>query len=244
MPASTNEKTTNDSLRPLWVLLVIVFGVQVLAGLAIYFSPLEDWSERGTFGDMFGAVNTLFSGLAFAGVIYAILLQRQELSLQRKELELTRRELEKSAKAQERSAGLLEQQLGLMVEQLQLAQLELEPKLLGGSLTRIQEAGETAYKLVLHFRPEPYFWSAFLIWRKKTIKPTVAPPNELNIVVLTARLAADDVPKLAWLKFELHYTDDNSQRTKIDYWVRSNSELFEDTDQVELDISKTGPGRY
>jgi hypothetical protein len=36
----------------------------------------------------------LFSGLAFTGVIYAILLQRKELQLQRRELELTRDELE------------------------------------------------------------------------------------------------------------------------------------------------------
>ena len=51
-------------------------------------------ADRGTFGDKFGAINALFSGLAFAGVIYAILLQRKELSLQREELVLTRGELE------------------------------------------------------------------------------------------------------------------------------------------------------
>ncbi len=42
---------------------------------------------------MFGAVNALFSGLAFAGVIFAIFLQRHEIKLQRKELELQRKEL-------------------------------------------------------------------------------------------------------------------------------------------------------
>lgn len=42
---------------------------------------------------MFGAMNTLFSGLAFAGIIFAITLQSQELELQRKELEQTRAEL-------------------------------------------------------------------------------------------------------------------------------------------------------
>jgi hypothetical protein len=47
----------------------------------------------GTFGDMFGSVNALFSGLAFAGVILAIFMQRDELSLQRQELEATRSEL-------------------------------------------------------------------------------------------------------------------------------------------------------
>lgn len=42
---------------------------------------------------MFGGVNALFSGFAFAGVIYAIFLQKSELSLQRRELQYTRQEL-------------------------------------------------------------------------------------------------------------------------------------------------------
>lgn len=46
--------------------------------------------EPGTFGDMFGGINALFSGLAFVGVIAAILLQSKELELQRKELAETR----------------------------------------------------------------------------------------------------------------------------------------------------------
>ncbi len=55
---------------------------------------------------MFGSVNALFSGLAFAGVIYAIYLQREDLKLQqsdlklqREELRLTREELNKTTEA-------------------------------------------------------------------------------------------------------------------------------------------------
>jgi hypothetical protein len=63
---------------------------------------------------MFGVVNTIFSGFAFAGVVYAILLQRRELELQRRELmlqrlelRLTREELRRSAEAQEGSEKAL-----------------------------------------------------------------------------------------------------------------------------------------
>lgn len=49
-------------------------------------------TERGTLGDMFGTVNSLFSGLALAGIILTILLQRKELKLQREELSDTREE--------------------------------------------------------------------------------------------------------------------------------------------------------
>lgn len=74
---------------------------------------LLDWNARGTFGDMFGAVNALFSGLAFAGIIYAIYLQTKELKLQRKELEQTRIELERSASAQEATQRALNKQVQL-----------------------------------------------------------------------------------------------------------------------------------
>jgi len=53
----------------------------------------------GPFGDMFGAVNALFSGLAFAGVIVAILMQQEELKIQRKELTQSRYAQEGQAKA-------------------------------------------------------------------------------------------------------------------------------------------------
>ena len=52
----------------------------------------NDFNNRGTFGDMFGASNSLFSGLALAGIIFSILLQRRELKYQRDELIETRKE--------------------------------------------------------------------------------------------------------------------------------------------------------
>ncbi len=50
-------------------------------------------SKPSEFGDMFGAVNALFAGLAFAALIAAIYYQREELKLQREELKLQRAEL-------------------------------------------------------------------------------------------------------------------------------------------------------
>lgn len=94
-------------------ILVLIFLTFVIlfAGyfyIVTYFYP--DLMSRGQFGDMFGGINALFSGLAFLGVIYAIWLQREELSLQRKELELTRKELKRTAEAQEKSERALSKQ--------------------------------------------------------------------------------------------------------------------------------------
>lgn len=59
---------------------------------------IEEPTNQGTFGDMFGAVNALFSGLAFAGLIATLLYQKNELKLQREELKLTREELQSQRK--------------------------------------------------------------------------------------------------------------------------------------------------
>ncbi|SIS86628.1 putative phage abortive infection protein [Chryseobacterium gambrini] len=43
---------------------------------------------RGTFGDMFGAANALFTGLSFVALIVTILLQRKDLKHQQYQLEI------------------------------------------------------------------------------------------------------------------------------------------------------------
>lgn len=49
----------------------------------------------GEFGDMFGAATALFSGLAFIGLIWTLLVQKEELSYQRQELAETRAEFQR-----------------------------------------------------------------------------------------------------------------------------------------------------
>ncbi len=96
---SEPKKSTH---KPFLFILVGVVGLWLLGAGVTHFSPLSGTLEqRGAFGDSFGSINALFAGFAFAGVIYAILLQREELRLQRKELKMTREELSRSAKAQE-----------------------------------------------------------------------------------------------------------------------------------------------
>jgi len=76
------------STKILYILWAVIVAIWSLSGIALYHQP-----DRGTFGDMFGAVNALFSGLAFATLIYTTWLQRDELALQRQELAETREEL-------------------------------------------------------------------------------------------------------------------------------------------------------
>ncbi len=70
--------------------VVVILWLSALFLGQVYFTS---WAERGQFGDLFGSVNALFSGLAFVALIYTIHLQRQELALQRTELKLQREEM-------------------------------------------------------------------------------------------------------------------------------------------------------
>jgi predicted component of type VI protein secretion system len=96
----------HERVRVMLALIATVLLCQGVVGAALYFW-LSDWTTRGQFGDMCGVANTLSSGLAFAALIYTILLQRDEPALQREELQLTRVELQRTANAQEASQQAL-----------------------------------------------------------------------------------------------------------------------------------------
>jgi len=106
-------ETRKPKTNLLLTLIIVVVVIWVLSAFfIIYF--LDEWSYRGTFGDLFGAVNGLFSGLAFAGLIYTIVLQKQDIELQRNEIQMNRAELKKSAKAQVKSEKALNEQVEQM----------------------------------------------------------------------------------------------------------------------------------
>lgn len=75
-----------------WGLIGVVFVVGLWGAAWVLTWVFIDENQRGAFGDMFGSVNALFSGLALGGIIFTILLQRKELGLQRDELKETRKE--------------------------------------------------------------------------------------------------------------------------------------------------------
>lgn len=91
MPNNNNiSESTNY-----WPLILLSVGVVGLFALSWWWlaTTINNPEKQGQFGDQFGAVNALFSGLAFAGLIFTIILQKKELALQREELTQTREEL-------------------------------------------------------------------------------------------------------------------------------------------------------
>lgn len=92
-----SEKGPGDSKKDSSGFYVTLAAAVVLIVITLnyYFLHDQDNIIRGTFGDMFGVSNALFSGLAFAGVIYAIFLQRAELAIAKEELNRSKSIVEK-----------------------------------------------------------------------------------------------------------------------------------------------------
>lgn len=96
------------------LVVVVLFSIPIL--LHQYLGIKGE--SLGVYGDFFGSINTFVSALAFAGLIYTIILQRADLRLQREELLLTRDEIKRQATAQENSVREQAAQVKLLEEQI------------------------------------------------------------------------------------------------------------------------------
>ena len=117
------------------LLILVVYGFVVM--------NLVPNDRHGTFGDTFGGATALFSGLAFAGMFYAVIMQSKELELQREELAHTRKELKASTEQQAKAA---EAQQELFNKQMLTAQINGMAAIVQG---RYQYAGPLNSKAAL-----------------------------------------------------------------------------------------------
>lgn len=70
----------------------VICAVWLASFVLIYFC-IDDWDVRGQFGDLFGSVNSLFSGLAFAGLVITIIQQRHDSQLQRQAINQSKKDI-------------------------------------------------------------------------------------------------------------------------------------------------------
>jgi hypothetical protein len=140
-PARKTSAPTARQPFSWWYLLNFVFWTifiwLIYPVVMIYL--IKDPAERGQFGDTFGALNTLFSGLAFVAVIYTMYLQGLQLDLQRRDLLMNREELHKSVDANRMAAESLKEQIHT---QLLAAQITACGMLLESYNEQIQEREE------------------------------------------------------------------------------------------------------
>ena len=71
-----NDNSSSDKFLSFFIWISIGLTLLAIVFPFIVNLAFKNWTISGTFGDNFGALNALFSGLAFAGVIVTILIQR------------------------------------------------------------------------------------------------------------------------------------------------------------------------
>lgn len=83
-------------IRFIYVAIPLSVIVYACVLLAIVW-PIDVWSiaNAGVFGDSFGVLTSLFSALAFLGVVLTLRYQKEESRLQKVELEENRKEMQK-----------------------------------------------------------------------------------------------------------------------------------------------------
>ena len=72
---------------PFFILMAVILIVITGAYGRYVYNSFGSFDKAGTFGDSFGALTSLFTALAFAGLIFTLFVQKRELSLQRLEFE-------------------------------------------------------------------------------------------------------------------------------------------------------------
>jgi hypothetical protein len=88
-------------------LLLVILGCWVLTPRAIESIVGTDSAKQGQYGDLFGSINALFSGLALFGVIIALWLQSRELRVQHEEIVATQEQQKTALELQKKTVDAL-----------------------------------------------------------------------------------------------------------------------------------------
>ncbi|MGV0939223.1 hypothetical protein [Empedobacter sp. ULE_I140] len=76
----------------LFIKISIIFLILTITYPFILSVFFEESTDKGTFGDSFGALNSIFSGIALCGIIVSLIMQQSEMKLQRDEMIASRYE--------------------------------------------------------------------------------------------------------------------------------------------------------
>lgn len=82
-------ENTNPGIPGIYVLIWAFAFILSIWILNLFWLGGAEYAIRGAFGDMFGASNALFSGLALCAIIYGLFVQRAEVKIAREELRQT-----------------------------------------------------------------------------------------------------------------------------------------------------------
>jgi len=151
-----------------FILVIAIFG-SYFAILIYKTWPIETYTvaQSGVFGDSFGPLTSLFSGLAFAGLLSAISYQRRDLGLTKVELHETRKEIQKQHR--ENNIFQLLKILNDVISQLDVKHRKVK----GGNITDISTGRDCFDRY--HYKLESRYKS------EGTTQPTLSSSDKFGI---------------------------------------------------------------
>ncbi len=95
--SENKKKPEENNYNYIFIIVLVVFFAYVLLLIGLTWPVTElSISKAGTFGDSFGVITSLFTGLAFAGLFITLRYQREDLNITREEFVLTRNEMKQA----------------------------------------------------------------------------------------------------------------------------------------------------
>lgn len=167
-------------------------------------TKFENVGEKyGTYGDSYGSLNTLFSGLAFAVLIISMFMQRQELKAQREELAAQRGELTAQRKEAEQSNKIADEQKKITAQQSTLIKQQIDE-------AKVQNFYTFLFQYLKNFdslieRSKIYSYNLKPIEHSQSI---IACAKEFSKQLLSPSSNLDDEYEgtAAWLKWDINDT--------------------------------------
>jgi uncharacterized membrane protein len=131
-----------------WLIVGLIF-LFVVAVWVVYWYVIKfripNWDALGVYGDAFGSLSALFSGLGFAGLIVALYFQQRTLSLQQQEIHDSTEAQKRTEEAQQRTEQALREQAGALKRVAELSELNLRHMLYDKRLAVYNAVRELIY---------------------------------------------------------------------------------------------------
>lgn len=218
------DKLNNEETKSrLWIWIIIaIIGVIALWGLSwiLIDKYIDSSTDQGTFGDKFGAVNALFSGLAFAGLIVTLLYQKEELKLQREELAQTREELKgQREEFEEQNKTMKRQRFENTFFNMLSLQQEIVANLSYDEVERVMDFSNPLKNNVKHT-----IYNGRTIFREMYLNLTVSIPGNHSYMGIKRAIEANDYGVYSYI----------SSTTRFDHYFRHLYRIFKYVDSTEL----------
>ena len=206
----------------MWIWIVVaIIGVLAAWGLSWWLISkyIDDPTNQGTFGDMFGAVNALFSGLAFAGLIVTLIYQKEELKLQREELRETRNELNaQKLEFQEQNKTMKRQRFENTFFNMLSLQQEIVANISFDEVKHIFDFSSHAHD------EQRTSYNGRALFREMYLNLTVSIPGNHSYMGIKRAIEANDYGVYSYI----------SSTTRFDHYFRHLYRIFKYVDSTEL----------